>query len=931
MKRKILSFFLILILIFSAMPFTDIDFSDIFASKASAAEVEETFMWGDYECKIINGDEVEIVFYHGDDTEVIIPSEINGMPVTVIGRESFTGRFHSDNYKNNRLIESLFIPSSVKTIEGRAFELLTALKKVVFSEGLTSIKAFAFNNCSLLTEVELPDSLTSFDGTAFVNTSVEELIFGPNIEALKLDSFSTYNEQTSNVKKVTMTAKNNYILNWRMSLKNLFLKEIVCNGKLRYNDWVYTESHSSDATMKIEKIICNNGVDYELHLLLEEYFDSAINETDDIITYCRTKFNQFVPTIELPSMNEKESFGFRYYLNDNNEAVITKYIGTDSNVVIPKVLDGYPVTSIASFAFGATNESDYEYYDCYIPENLIKSITIPDTINHIGRFAFAGNKSLENINIPNSLSEISDEIFRNCTSLKNIAIPENITKIGYASFSGCESLESIVMNSVTEIGAYAFENCSSLENLEFSENLESIGEFCFTNCESIESVDLSNVHFIGSGAFSECGNLKKAVLNDEIEKLEEGVFYWCFSLCEVNLPNNLKTIGGWCFDSTAITEMVFPQKLETIEESAFCDCKSLKKIVLPESIESIWCFAFAETAINTLTIPKKLKNLGYRAFWRNYNLTTLYFYADNCRVTDHGVEYLPNDWYYASPFDECNIRNIYLGSDVTALSWESMQYGTFENCTILESVTIPDSVSVIGTAAFKNCTALETAVIPDSVTEIADDAFEGCANLVIYCSDNSYACAYATAKGITVSTFIIEKIPNQVYTGNQIRPAISVSLSSGKLEANKDFTVSYSNNINAGEARVKVTGLGDYSMFASTASFTIVTRNISKVSVAEIKDQRYTGDAIKPALTITDNGRYLKEGTDYKVYYYNNTSKGTAYVSIKGIGNYSGSLKTSFEITELDAGEVFTNWFLGFFTDFFAKFVSIFLNIGISR
>ena len=161
--------------------------------------------------------------------------------------------------------------------------------------------------------------------------------------------------------------------------------------------------------------------------------------------------------------------------------------------------------------------------------------------------------------------------------------------------------------------------------------------------------------------------------------------------------------------------MVFPEGLKTIEESAFYDCKSLKKIVLPESIESIWCFAFTETSINSLTIPQNLKNLGYRAFWRCYNVTTLYFYANNCKVTDHGLEYLPTDWDYASPFDECNIKNIYLGNDVTALSWNSMQYGTFENCTVLESVTIPSSVELIGTAAFKNCTNLEAAFIPDSV------------------------------------------------------------------------------------------------------------------------------------------------------------------------------------------------------------------------
>lgn len=98
--------------------------------------------------------------------------------------------------------------------------------------------------------------------------------------------------------------------------------------------------------------------------------------------------------------------------------------------------------------------------------------------------------------------------------------------------------------------------------------------------------------------------------------------------------------------------------------------------------------------------------------------------------------------------------------------------------------------------------------------------------------------------------------------------------------------------------------------FSSRANFTIVTKSIAKAKVSEIKVQKYTGEAIKPSLTVTDDGKYLKEGKDYNVYYYNNTDKGTAYVSIVGIGNYSGSQKTSFEITELDTAEVIKIGFL---------------------
>ena len=140
--------------------------------------------------------------------------------------------------------------------------------------------------------------------------------------------------------------------------------------------------------------------------------------------------------------------------------------------------------------------------------------------------------------------------------------------------------------------------------------------------------------------------------------------------------------------------------------------------------------------------------------------------------------------------------------------------------------------------------------------------------------------------------------------------------------------MTYSNNINVGEAKIRITGIGDYSKFASVATFTIVTRNISKATISEIKTQKHTGKAVEPSLTLTDNGRYLKEGTDYKVYYNNNTNLGKANVSVVGIGNYSGSVATSFEIAELDVTERITNFIISLFEDFFAKLTSFILNFG---
>ena len=86
--------------------------------------------------------------------------------------------------------------------------------------------------------------------------------------------------------------------------------------------------------------------------------------------------------------------------------------------------------------------------------------------------------------------------------------------------------------------------------------------------------------------------------------------------------------------------------------------------------------------------------------------------------------------------------------------------------------------------------------------------------------------------------------------------------------------------------------------------------SLSKAVIAKIPDQTYTGKAIKPQLTVTCEGKKLKEGTDYKVSYINNKDVGKAAVTIAGKGDYYGAASATFlivpkavELSSLEAGE----------------------------
>lgn len=138
------------------------------------------------------------------------------------------------------------------------------------------------------------------------------------------------------------------------------------------------------------------------------------------------------------------------------------------------------------------------------------------------------------------------------------------------------------------------------------------------------------------------------------------------------------------------------------------------------------------------------------------------------------------------------------------------------------------------------------------------------------------------------------------YDGKAKKPSVTVTLNGKTLVIDEDYEISYSNNINAGTATVTITGKGNYTGTAE-ATFSIVKKkaiNITKSKVTLSKSTYYyDGKSKKPSITVKLDGKKLKKNTDYTVSYSKNKNIGTATVTIKGKGNYTGTVKKTFKIT----------------------------------
>lgn len=187
-----------------------------------------------------------------------------------------------------------------------------------------------------------------------------------------------------------------------------------------------------------------------------------------------------------------------------------------------------------------------------IPDNLalvksvsnthLTSVSIPDSVTSIGKYAFKNCVKLVNISIPDSVTVISDGAFYGCKKLISIHWSESLEQINYEAFENCVSLEAITFpKTINTIGPSAFSDCTSLSSISFTDNNKGgayvdIQSSTFSNCTALENISFSkNVRYLGDSSFSRCSSLTNVELDDAITTIERFAFCNCSSLKSITL------------------------------------------------------------------------------------------------------------------------------------------------------------------------------------------------------------------------------------------------------------------------------------------------------------------------------------------------------------------------------------------------------------
>ena len=496
-------------------------------------------------------------------------------------------------------------------------------------------------------------------------------------------------------------------------------------------------------------------------------------------------------------------------------------------------------------------------------------MTIPNSVNSIGKSAFEGCSGLKTFTIedgPNSIVFNNDALY--LSPIEHLYIGRNwsYSKSDVAISTGITTVE--IGNSVTELPAYAFYYCDNLTSVTIGNSVTSIGENAFYDCDRLTSVTIPNsVTSIGEKAFYYCTSLTSAIIGNSVTSIGENAFYDCYRLTSAIIPNSVTNIGAEAFRGcSGLTSAIIGNSVTSIGENAFYDCYRLKKSAYPSGLSNPFydgtmieypregaiiedgfiygpekkTIYFASLSFEgEYDIPESVTSIGENAFYGCSGLTSVKTTTINPPVmNDNSFEGLYATAALSVPEDAVNnylatnwslFKNLRMGDSETVC--QTYETGNLKYMLLPGKTTDDKNFAVVIQGDYSPLTEVtipERFSVSDNGTNvryfvdgIGFNAFKGCSNLstVMFNSRNAsrligdYAFAGTKISSLTIPE-TIEAIGNHAFDGCTSLTGIVIPGSVGTIGdyALNGCTALINANLEAG-----VKTIGDYAFNGCTA------------------------------------------------------------------------------------------------------------------
>ena len=626
----------------------------------------------------IKDNKVHLNAYIGSSEHVMIPEVVHGMPVVEIGKECFTGMN----------VTSIYVPASVRIIGESAFQGISQLTSIVF-ESEKSIEFIGKN---------------AFKGTAFVNNAINK------------DGFLIINGML-----VKSNLTGNVVIDHRVKM--------ILDGAFVSSDIISVTIN--DGCEFIREGAFALGESLEWILIPESVRTVEMNAFSGLSSEAviKDRGNGIATQIAEQYSVKAESLTPEYeFISANGAAILTKYLGNSTNVIIPTVIGGVNVTQISD---GCFEGKGITYV--WVPKTVtsIKNVKFgkqletaefedANTLTYVDRNAFVGTVYEEKLNAANNGFSIIGGILIRCSAKGNIVFPSEIKQIVGNAFVG--SVKTITVNEGCKIiDANAFAGIWSVEWILIPKTVEQIGNKIISDPRiyfKCYAGTYAEKYLISGGSKYEILDADEYEWKYMIEKGKVTLVKYMGSEKHVVIPYDL---GG--------------MPIIALADGCFKNNKDIVSVYVCSNIESIGNEAFyGTTGLESILFGDRsnISSIGYAAFTDCGAVKSL---ADEngCFVINGALAgyYGPNDVVFSESVRSVIGRLFYKNNGI-------------------KSVFINGGCTTLGTEAFAYAENLEFITVPDSVSVIPENCFTGNTKMSMKCYKNTYSLEFAQKNGINI-------------------------------------------------------------------------------------------------------------------------------------------------------------------------------------
>ena len=645
-----------------------------------------------------------LMAYNGNLTHLIVPSIINGQTITSIGENVF---YMSD-------VVSVSLADTIVEIKSSAFYGSASLESI-YAKSVKTIGDQAFYNCTSLEKLDEQNfkELTLIGKQSFYNCISLSSIYLPKLEFVDYQAFNMASLETSNLSSVNLPSV-------------LTIAEEA---------FVYCDS-LSEVILPNVQTICSDAF-YECSI---SFID--LPEVINLGNYAFYK-NSSLTQISIPKAEIISSYCF-YETNlttilADNVSFVGKYAFYGCKSLESVNFKNLKTVGVCAFAY------------C----EKLSQICL-DEVLEIGSYAFYGCEKLENINLKKTL-KLESYAF-GLSGLKVVKTSQNLNQCGYNAFYGVDKSCEFYIFLQTPIKDYLDKNKYSYFDLSdtltlFSYKIyqnevyilgyKSSGEVvipsyinglkvtkicdnAFLNCDSIEVLNCSYVYEIGENAFKNCKNLKYINLNS-IKIIKQNAFFGCENLSYANIESATNISAQAFFDCPKLLSVCVNKNVLEIGDRAFAYLEKVDGVY--QMVSTFVLYGYGDVSngyVEEVNLQKEMGLVNSKiSFLQNYVVLT----KDDFSYTIVSSTGIKIGVVSNNLSGNIIIPQTILDDNNSVLTITQIGKLSFDDCSFIENIVLPSSVTILGEGAFKNCSRMKSINL-ENITQIGDNCFEGCDSLL---------------------------------------------------------------------------------------------------------------------------------------------------------------------------------------------------------